>query len=89
MIGIRGNSCLVLIRIVSISREKQEKLTILMKNTEISQKEEILRKELRQEQEEAQELHDRASFLQRELDKKYFLEKCNDEAKFMVSIISD
>ncbi|XP_021704706.1 golgin subfamily A member 1 [Aedes aegypti] len=53
-----------------LSMEKQEKLTILMKNTEISQKEEILRKELRQEQEEAQELHDRASFLQRELDKK-------------------
>ncbi|XP_062554418.1 golgin subfamily A member 1 [Armigeres subalbatus] len=53
-----------------LTMEKQEKLSILMKNAEISQKEEILRKELRQEQEEAQELHDRATLLQRELDKK-------------------
>ncbi|XP_065076077.1 golgin subfamily A member 1 [Ochlerotatus camptorhynchus] len=53
-----------------LSMEKQEKLSILMKNAEISQKEEILRKELRQEQEEAQDLHDRAALLQRELDKK-------------------
>lgn len=51
-------------------REKQEKLSILMKNAEISQKEEILRTELRQEQEESQELHERATLLQRELDKK-------------------
>lgn len=53
-----------------LAMETQEKLAILMKNAEISQKEEILRKELRQEQEEAQELHDRAALLQRELDKK-------------------
>ncbi|XP_062716637.1 golgin subfamily A member 1 [Aedes albopictus] len=53
-----------------LSMEKQEKLSILMKNAEISQKEEILRTELRQEQEESQELHERATLLQRELDKK-------------------
>lgn len=53
-----------------LSMEQQEKLSILMKNAEISQNEEILRKELRQEQEEALELHDRVALLQRELDKK-------------------
>lgn len=51
-------------------RENQEKLTILMKNAEISQKEEILRQELRQERDEAQELHERVGLLQRELDKR-------------------
>uniref|UniRef100_A0A1Q3FL12 Putative omega-crystallin n=1 Tax=Culex tarsalis TaxID=7177 RepID=A0A1Q3FL12_CULTA len=50
--------------------ENQEKLTILMKNAEISQKEEILRQELRQERDEAQELHERVALLQRELDKR-------------------
>ncbi|EDS28846.1 omega-crystallin [Culex quinquefasciatus] len=50
--------------------ENQEKLTILMKNAEISQKEEILRQELRQERDEAQELHERVGLLQRELDKR-------------------
>lgn len=53
-----------------IFRENQEKLTILMKNAEISQKEEILRQELRQERDEAQELHERVGLLQRELDKR-------------------
>lgn len=41
-----------------------------MKNAEISQKEEILRQELRQERDEAQELHERVGLLQRELDKR-------------------
>ncbi|XP_058825805.1 golgin subfamily A member 1 [Topomyia yanbarensis] len=50
--------------------EKQEKITILMKNAEISQAEEILREELHQERVEAQKVHDRLPILQRELDKK-------------------
>ncbi|XP_055547752.1 golgin subfamily A member 1 [Wyeomyia smithii] len=53
-----------------LSLEKQEKIAILMNNAELSQKEEILRQELRQEQDESQELLERTALLQRELDKK-------------------
>ncbi|XP_058455236.1 golgin subfamily A member 1 [Malaya genurostris] len=53
-----------------LSLEKQEKLSILMKNAEISQTEEMLKQELHQERVMVQEVHDRMTILQRELDKK-------------------
>ncbi|XP_055609734.1 trichohyalin [Uranotaenia lowii] len=53
-----------------LTLEKQEKLAILMKNAEFSQREEILKQELRQERDEVHELHDRMALLQRDLDKR-------------------
>ena len=50
--------------------EKEEKLTALLKNAEISQKEELLKKELRDEQDEANEMHDKNTALQAELKSK-------------------
>lgn len=42
-----------------LETEKEEKLTALLRNAEISQSEEILRKELRIERDEANELHEK------------------------------
>ncbi|XP_039955522.1 golgin subfamily A member 1 isoform X1 [Bactrocera tryoni] len=53
-----------------LETEKEEKLTALLRNAEISQSEEILRKELRMERDEANELHEKNEQLTSEMEAK-------------------
>lgn len=53
-----------------LDTEKEEKLTALLKNAEISQSEELLKKELRDERDEANELHEKNSALEVQLKNK-------------------
>ncbi|XP_011203431.2 golgin subfamily A member 1 isoform X3 [Bactrocera dorsalis] len=53
-----------------LETEKEEKLTALLRNAEISQSEEILRKELRMERDEANELHEKNVQLTSEMEAK-------------------
>lgn len=53
-----------------LETEKEEKLTALLRNAEISQSEEILRKELRMERDEANELHEKNEQLTGEMEAK-------------------
>ncbi|XP_014096452.2 golgin subfamily A member 1 [Bactrocera oleae] len=53
-----------------LEAEKEEKLTALLRNAEISQSEEILRKELRMERDEANELHEKNEQLTGEMEAK-------------------
>lgn len=53
-----------------LESEKEEKLTALLKNAEISQSEELLKKELRDERDEANEIHEKNSSLEVQLKNK-------------------
>lgn len=55
---------------IQLETEKEEKLTALLKNAEISQSEELLKKELRQEKDEANDVHERNIQLEAELKSK-------------------
>lgn len=55
---------------IQLETEKEEKLTALLKNAEISQSEELLKKELRQEKDEANDVHERNIQLETELKRK-------------------
>ncbi|XP_023296937.2 golgin subfamily A member 1 [Lucilia cuprina] len=50
-----------------LENEKEEKLTALLKNAEISQSEELLKKELRDERDEANEIHEKNATLEGQL----------------------
>jgi len=47
-----------------LDHEKEEKLTALLKNAEISQAQELIKTELRLEKEESQELHEKCTHLE-------------------------
>ncbi|XP_073846388.1 golgin 97 [Musca autumnalis] len=53
-----------------LDTEKEEKLTALLKNAEISQSEELLKKELRQERDEANDIHEQNKTLESQLKSK-------------------
>ncbi|XP_075168703.1 golgin 97 [Haematobia irritans] len=50
-----------------LEAEKEEKLTALLKNAEISQSEELLKKELRQERDDATDVHEQNKILEQQI----------------------
>lgn len=62
--------------------EREEKLTALLRNAEISQSEELLKKELRMEQTESNELHDKNKQLEKDVQEaRQALQLLNDAAQ--------
>lgn len=52
---------------VALEREKSERVSVLLQNVEISQSEEIMKQDLRQERDELNELSDQLNALRKEL----------------------
>lgn len=65
-----------------LEAEKEEKLTALLKNAEISQSEELLKKELRQERDEVNDIHELNKNLESQLKSK---EQCIQELQTTLS----
>lgn len=65
-----------------LDTEKEEKLTALLKNAEISQSEELLKKELRQERDDASDVHEQNKKLENQLKSQ---EKILDELQTALS----
>ncbi|XP_058979649.1 golgin subfamily A member 1 [Musca domestica] len=65
-----------------LEAEKEEKLTALLKNAEISQSEELLKKELRQERDEVNDIHELNKDLESQLKSK---EQCIQELQTTLS----
>lgn len=62
--------------------EREEKLTALLRNAEISQSEELLKKELRMEQTESNELHDKNKQLEKDVQEaRQALQSLNEAAQ--------
>lgn len=62
--------------------EREEKLTALLRNAEISQSEELLKKELRMEQTESNELHDKNKQLEKDVQEaRLALQSLNEAAQ--------
>ncbi|XP_023168798.1 golgin subfamily A member 1 [Drosophila hydei] len=79
---------------MKLELEREEKLTALLRNAEISQSEELLKKELRMEQTESNELHDKNKQLEQDLQetkqalhllKDAAEQNANDQAKYELS----
>ncbi|XP_018796941.1 PREDICTED: golgin subfamily A member 1 isoform X2 [Bactrocera latifrons] len=71
-----------------LETEKEEKLTALLRNAEISQSEEILRKELRMERDEANELHEKNEQLTSEMKvKTQELKQCKIEMEEIKTVM--
>lgn len=70
--------------------EKEEKLTALLKNAEISQSEELLKKELRAERDEANEIHEKNSALEVQLkNKQQEIIECKDKLTKMEKTVHE
>lgn len=62
--------------------EREEKLTALLRNAEISQSEELLKKELRMEQTESNDLHDKNKQLEKDVQEvRLALQSLNEAAQ--------
>uniref|UniRef100_W8AZL9 Golgin subfamily A member 1 n=1 Tax=Ceratitis capitata TaxID=7213 RepID=W8AZL9_CERCA len=71
-----------------LESEREEKLTALLRNAEISQSEEILRKELRIERDEANELHEKNEQLSKEMQvKTQEIDLCKNEMEELKTVM--
>ncbi|XP_065367428.1 golgin subfamily A member 1 [Calliphora vicina] len=75
---------------VLLESEKEEKLTALLKNAEISQSEELLKKELRDERDEANEIHEKNSSLEVQLKNKQLeISECKQKLEEMEKTMNE